>query len=94
MTFLGRTREKKTLTQFYEHTGMNTALIYGRRRVGKSELIKQTLKECGTRSIYYECKQTSELNNAGSLAALIAENFGYPPLSFSGIEETLNFLFQ
>lgn len=94
MTFLGRTREKKTLTQFYEHTGMNTALIYGRRRVGKSELIKQTLKECGTRSIYYECKQTSEQNNAGSLAALIAENFGYPPLSFSGIEETLNFLFQ
>ena len=94
MNFLGREREKKTLAQFYVRDGLGTALIYGRRRVGKSELIKQSLKDSPAASIYYECKQTSEMNNVSSLAALISERFGYPPLSFAGIEETLDFLFQ
>ena len=94
MNFLGREREKKTLAQFYACDGLGTALIYGRRRVGKSELIKQSLKDAPATSIYYECKQTSEMNNVSSLAALISERFGYPRLSFAGIEETLDFLFQ
>lgn len=35
-----------------------TILIFGRRRIGKSELIKQCLKETRIQSIYFECKQT------------------------------------
>ena len=43
--------------------GQRISLIYGRRRIGKSELIKQVLKETDRKSIYYECKQTTEQNN-------------------------------
>lgn len=94
MKFIGRNKEINSLKRFLSHANQMTALIYGRRRVGKSELIKQTLRETDTRSIYYECKQTTESNNAESLSALISETFSLPKLGFINIEETLNFLFQ
>lgn len=70
------------------------SLIYGRRRVGKSELIKQVLRESDILSIYYECKQTTELNNTESLSVLISEKFSLPKLAFGSMEEILDFLFQ
>ena len=94
MKFIGRNKEINSLKRFLNCASQMTALIYGRRRVGKSELIKQTLRETDTRSIYYECKQTTELNNAESLSALISETFSLPKLGFKNIEETLDFLFQ
>lgn len=62
-------------------------LIYGRRRVGKSELIKQALTQSDARAIYYECKETSEEINVESLAALISETYGLPPLAFPSMEK-------
>lgn len=62
-------------------------LIYGRRRVGKSELIKQALTQSDARAIYYECKETSEENNVESLAALSSETYGLPPLAFPSMEK-------
>ena len=70
-------------------------LVYGRRRVGKSELIKQALATAsGGVTVYYECRQTSEADNLASLSALVAEALGYPPLAFSGIRELVEFLFS
>ena len=94
MTFYGREQQKKSIHKLFQSDMMKVLLLYGRRRVGKSELIKQCLRETSTAYIYYECKQTTELNNVDSLAALIAEKFNYPRLSFTGIEEILDFLFQ
>lgn len=94
MKFIGREKEKKLLTKVIERNGMDVVLIYGRRRVGKSELIKQSLKESKFQSIYYECKQTTEMNNAESLSNLISEIFGYPRLSFNSLEECLEFFFK
>lgn len=94
MRFLGRAEERKKLHRMLEKEGQAVTLIYGRRRVGKSELIKQTLKESNVRSIYYECKQTTELNNVDSLAVLIAGSFGLPKPAFGSMEEVLDFLFQ
>lgn len=92
--FFGREKEKKLLLDMMDRTGQMAALIYGRRRVGKSELIKQSLKESEGTSIYYECKQTSEINNTDSLAELIGAVFDFPKPSFSGIEELLDFIFK
>ena len=94
MKFLGRTEQKKKLHRIMEKNGQAVTLIYGRRRVGKSELIKQVLKEADIPSIYYECKQTTELNNVDSLAVLIAGEFGLPKPAFGSMEEVLDFLFQ
>ena len=94
MNFLGREAERKRLHKAIDGQSFSTVLVYGRRRVGKSELIKQCLRESKTQSIYYECKQTPELSNVASLAELISEAFGFPPLSFSTLEACLEYIFK
>ena len=92
--FYGRERQKKSLLDMIKKDQQMISLIYGRRRIGKSELIKQTLKETDVQSIYYECKQTTERNNVDSLAEIIGDTFNFPKPSFANIEELLNYLFQ
>lgn len=92
--FYGREKERKDLNRLLRHANMQTALIYGRRRVGKSELIKQSLRESNVVGIYFECKQTAQQNNVDSLSVLIGETFHFPKPSFNGIEELLDFLFR
>ena len=52
--FYGRENQKKTLLNMIKKEEQMISLIYGRRRIGKSELIKQSLKETDVKSIYYE----------------------------------------
>ena len=92
--FYGRENQKKTLMNMIKKEEQMISLIYGRRRIGKSELIKQSLKETDVKSIYYECKQTSEQNNVDSLAEIIGDFFNFPKPSFSSIEDLLHFLFK
>lgn len=92
--FYGREKQKKQLHAMLCSDSQMVSLVYGRRRIGKSELIKQCLRESDITSIYYECKQTSELNNAESLAEIVSEVFGFPRPAFSGLEELLRFLFE
>lgn len=92
--FYGREIERKKLCTMFQTDGQMISLIYGRRRIGKSELIKQVLKETAIKSIYYECKQTTEQNNVDSLAELISELFEFPKPAFENMEVLLQFLFQ
>lgn len=92
--FLGRKENIKTISNFFKSDKDAAALIYGRRRVGKTELIKHCLRETKTTSIYYECKETSEINNVKSLSEIIADTFGLPPLAFDTFEATLSFLYK
>ena len=92
--FYGRETERKKLYKMLHTDGQMISLIYGRRRIGKSELIKQALKETSLQSIYYECKQTTEQNNVDSLAELIGEAFDFPKPSFQNMEHLLQFLFK
>lgn len=92
--FFGRKENIKAISKFFNSDKDNAALIYGRRRVGKTELIKHCLKGTKTTSIYYECKETSEINNVMSLSEIIAETFGLPPLAFDTFETCLAFLYK
>ena len=92
--FYGRETERKKLNRMFHTDGQMISLIYGRRRIGKSELIKQALKESALKSIYYECKQTTELNNVNSLAELVGEAFNFPTPAFESMERLLHFLFK
>ena len=94
MKFLGRAEQRKKLHRILDKDSQAVSLIYGRRRVGKSELIKQVLRESDIAGIYYECKQTTEMNNVESLAVLIAGEFHLPRPAFANMEEVLDFLFQ
>lgn len=92
--FYGREAERKKLHTMFHSDGQMISLIYGRRRIGKSELIKQVLKETDITGIYYECKQTTEKNNVDSLAELIGEAFQFPMPAFKDMEQLLQFLFK
>ncbi len=94
MEFYGRIQEQRKLRHFFEDDRSSAALVYGRRRVGKSALIKQSIKNENIRKLYYECKQTSEQNNVDSLSALISEEFQLPVLGFTSMEVVLKYLFE
>lgn len=94
MAFWGRNNEQKKIQDMLLKKAQDVTLIYGRRRVGKSELIKECLRNSSIKSVYYECKQTTEMNNAESLASLISEVFALPPLAFKNMEAVLDFFFK
>lgn len=82
------------MKRLFDREGQGVALVYGRRRVGKSELVKQSLRDFSGMSIYYECKQTTEPNNVESLSMIVSDLFGYPSLSFRDMEDAIGFLFE
>lgn len=94
MKFIGRDEEIKKIKEMYKSATFEALLLYGRRRIGKSELIKHSLQYFKGKKIYYECKQTSEKNNVESLSALLSDAFDFPPISFQSLEEILRFLFR
>ena len=94
MGFVGRDRELAKLGRELDAGEQRNLLVYGRRRVGKSELIKQALLSYPGTAIYYECRQTSEADNLETLSALVSEALGFPLLAFQGIRDVVEFLFE
>ena len=94
MKFIGREQELKKIERVISSNGTNFSLIYGRRRVGKSELIKQALNEVPGTKIYYECKQVAEKNNVNGLTEIVSTALGFPKLGFEDIESVLKFFFE
>ncbi len=93
--FIGREREQQRLAKQFSATGQNVSIVYGRRRVGKSELILHAMAKAEhTRSIYYECRQTTSGHNARNISEVISEAFDMPPLAFADIEAALRFVFE
>ncbi|MGN1381822.1 MAG: ATP-binding protein, partial [Eubacterium sp.] len=94
MKFIGRSEELKKLNKMLAADGAQMALIYGRRRVGKSELVKQFLKDSGVKSIYYECRQIAEESNTQGISEVVSEALGLPELGYTSFERLLDFVFS
>lgn len=98
MKFIGRKEQLRKLNRaianINKEEAMQTVLIYGRRRVGKSELVKQLLKSTTCQSIYYECKQVAEESNAQGICNILSEELHLPKLGYQSIEEVLEYIFQ
>ena len=94
MKFIGRIEELKRLNKIINSKDLATALIFGRRRVGKSELVKYSLKENNEVKIYYECKEVSEKSNVQGLSDILSEELNLPRLKFEDIESILKYIFE
>ena len=94
MSFYGRTIQLDKLKGEITSEKMRMSIIYGRRRVGKSELVKQAIKVSGVKSIYYECKQVAEASNVRSICEIVSETFGLPKLGYTSIEDILDYVFS
>ncbi len=94
MKFIGRIEELKKLSKIINSENFTAALIFGRRRVGKSELVKYSLKENKELKIYYECKEVSEKSNVQGLSDILSEELNLPQLKFEDIESILKYIFK
>ena len=94
MKFIGRIEELKKLSKIINSENFTAALIFGRRRVGKSELVKYSLKENKELKIYYECKEVSEKSNVQGLSDILSEELNLPQLKFEDIESLLKYIFK
>ena len=56
--FIGRETELKFLTDKYESAGGQLIVLYGRRRVGKTETLKEFCK--GKPHVFFSCTQTTD----------------------------------
>ncbi|MBR5179899.1 MAG: ATP-binding protein [Lachnospiraceae bacterium] len=93
MMFVGRKIELEKIKKEITADDMRMTLIYGRRRVGKSELVKQAIKESTVKTIYYECKQITEKSNVERISEVVSEVFNLPHLGYNSIEDLLNYIF-
>ena len=79
--FVGRERELKKLNEMYNGDKFECAVIYGRRRVGKTTLIQEFVKN--KKSIYFLSLETSERVNLENFStgvlSMVIKNINNPP---------------
>lgn len=90
--FVGRKEEKKTLGALLEKQSAS-AMIYGKRKVGKTTLIKEVLKSSADKIIYYEClKAPMQENVDGFTAVLVREGIIPVQLAFKSFVDIFAYL--
>ena len=89
MKFIGRERELAILRQRFESDRSEN-----RRRVGKSELIRQALREVEGVVISYVCRRAPFEQNFTGLSRAVAEAFDEPYISFPDLEGLLNYVYR
>lgn len=94
MRFIGRKDELKMFEEAYSNDNYEGILIYGRRRIGKSELIKQSLKNSNIKSIYYECLEASEALNSNVLSLIIGKELNIAMPMYNTFYDVLDFIFK
>ncbi len=85
MKFIDREKELKSLAKFWKGEDPQFIVIYGKRRVGKTELIKQFVKD---KSYMYSLSQKiSEQENLKMLGKLVGEKFRDTILQVNGFSK-------
>lgn len=92
--FIGRERELKALNKLYSSNKFEFAVIYGRRRIGKTELIKQFLGD--KKAIYFMgIESNAKLNLENFSKSILEFNTGIrADTSFSNFQAALEYAFQ
>lgn len=90
--FIGRINELKKLDDLYQTSGFNMAVIYGRRRIGKSTLIAEFIKD--KKAIYYMATKVGTARNVELLEKEVLKVLAptLQNISFKTIEDLLSFI--
>ena len=70
--FIARVEELSKLSDAMRQTE-HASLVYGKRRVGKTRLIKEALKQQEQTVIYYECIKGTMQENINAFVKLLSE---------------------
>ncbi len=92
--FIGRERELASLNRLYASDRFEFAVIYGRRRVGKTALINQFIKD--KKAVYFMGVESSAKQNLENLSKSILECCAgiFAETSFPSFQAALEYLFQ
>ncbi len=90
--FLGRQRELGRLRKELSRKGKSAVLIYGRRRIGKTTLISEALKDNHEAIIRFTAVPDELSENARRLSRIAGEVLGIPGLQISDFEALLKFI--
>lgn len=88
MKFINREQELRALEEKWASKTAQLFIIYGKRRVGKTELIKQFIK--GKNAVYFLASQSTEKDQLQSLGWAIGEQFGDSALARNGFTQWLD----
>lgn len=89
--FVGRKEELNALEDLWAKQSFQMAVIYGRRRVGKTTLISQFIKD--KRALSFTALEQSDQNNLSDFSLKIQEFFSLPQTgSFSSWQEAFTYI--
>lgn len=90
--FIGRERELESLKEFYDKDGIGMITIYGRRRIGKSTLITEFVKD--KKTIFYTATKVGKNRNLELFSKQVVDLLmpGVEDISFSTIEAVFDFI--
>ena len=83
--FIGREKELSYLNEFYQKPGLGMTVIYGRRRIGKSTLISEFVKD--KMVIFYTATKVGKERNLDLFSKQVTDVFlaGIQDISFRTI---------
>lgn len=90
--FIGRERELASLKEFYDKDGIGMTVIYGRRRIGKSTLIAEFVKD--KKTIFYTATKVGKIRNLELFSRQVVDLFmpGMENISFGTLEAVFDFI--
>jgi len=89
LNFINRNEELEFLKERYKRKNFEFFVVYGRRRVGKTELIKNFLKD--KKAIYFLCDKSGTVRNIERFKKKIAEYLNEPIIASNDIEEVFSY---
>ena len=94
LMFIGREQELNTLNKLYQSDKFEFAVIYGRRRVGKTALIREFIKDKET--IFFTGVETNAKQNLENFSKSIMEySTGIPvDTSFASFQTAMEYVFE
>lgn len=89
--FIGREKELKELNKLYNEDKFQLFVLYGRRRVGKTTLLKEFCKN--KKAIFYSAEQSNDKINIEKFSELVFEFYNETTLEpFSSWENALKYI--
>ncbi len=90
--FLGREKELKMLSDYYSSDKFEFGVIHGRRRVGKTTLLKESIK--GKRSLYLLAQQANAKTNLDLFSKRYGEFIGVGQISYNSFRDFFMAIFN
>lgn len=90
--FIGRKEELRKLNVLYETNGFQMAVVYGRRRIGKSTLLTEFIKD--KKAIYYMATKVGAFRNVELMGAEVLRSLApnMQNMAFKDLEALLSFV--